>query len=73
MPLVVPAGCGLRVGDESRDVVRGELWAFDDSINHEAWNNSADDRIVLICDVWHPGLTEQVRRDITSLLEAVSA
>jgi aspartyl/asparaginyl beta-hydroxylase (cupin superfamily) len=53
-------------------VVRGEAWAFDDSINHEAWNNSADDRIVLIFDVWHPDLTEQERRDITSLLETVS-
>ena len=73
LPLAVPAGCGLRVGDERRDVVRGEVWAFDDSINHEAWNNSADDRIVLIFDVWHPDLTEQERRDITSLLEAVSA
>ena len=73
LPLVVPAGCGLRVGDERRDVVRGEVWAFDDSINHEAWNNSTEDRIVLIFDVWHPDLTEQERRDITSLLEAVSA
>ena len=25
LPLVVPAGCGLRVGDERRDVVRGEV------------------------------------------------
>ena len=73
LPLVVPTGCGLRVGDERRDVVRSQVWAFDDSINHEAWNNSADDRIVLIFDVWHPDLTEQERRDITSLLEAVSA
>ena len=36
LPLVVPACCGLRVGDERRDVVRGEVWGFDDSINHEA-------------------------------------
>ena len=73
LPLAVPTGCGLRVGDERRNVVRGEAWAFDDSINHEAWNDSGDDRIVLIFDVWHPDLTEQERRDITSLLEAVSA
>ena len=73
VPLVVPNGCGLRVGGERGEVVRGEVWAFDDSINHEACNNSADDRIVLIFDVWHPNLTEQERRDITSLLEAVSA
>ena len=73
LPLVVPSGCGLRVGDERRDVLRGAVWAFDDSINHEAWNNSADDRIVLIFDVWHPDRMEQERRDITPLLEAVSA
>ena len=72
LPLVVPSGRGSRVGDERRDVVRGEVWAFDDSINHEAWNNSVDDRIVLIFDVWHPDLIEQERRDITSLLAAVS-
>ena len=50
-----------------------EVWAFDDCINHEAWNNSADDRIVLVLDVWHTDLTGQEQRDITSLLEAVSA
>ena len=51
----------------------GRSLGLRDSINHEAWNNSADDRIVLIFDVWHPDLTEQERRDITSLLETVSA
>jgi len=34
---------------------------------------NAEHRIVLILNVWHPDLTEQERRDITSLLEAVSA
>tara|TARA_B100001059_G_scaffold187978_1_gene190319 strand:+ start:256 stop:555 length:300 start_codon:yes stop_codon:yes gene_type:complete len=54
-------------------MVRDEVWAFDDSINHEAWNDNAGDRIGLIFDVWYPGLTEQARREITSLLEPVSA
>ena len=36
-------------------------------------DNSADDRIALIFDVWHPDLAEQERRDITSLMQAVSA
>jgi aspartyl/asparaginyl beta-hydroxylase (cupin superfamily) len=65
LPLVMPADCGLKVGDERRDLVRGEAWAFDDSINHEAWDNSADDCVKLIFDVWHPDLTKQERRDIT--------
>ena len=34
LPLVVPAGCGLRVGGERRDVVRGWVWALADSIKH---------------------------------------
>ena len=53
-------------------MVWGDVWAYDDSITHEAWDNSADDRIVLIFDVWHPDLAEQERRDITSLLQALS-
>jgi len=73
LPSVVPAGCGLRVGEERRNVVRGKVWAFDDSINHEVRNDSVDGRIVLVFDVWHPDRVEQERRDITSLLEAVSA
>lgn len=72
LPLVVPSGCGLRVGEERREVARGRVWAFDDSISHEAWNESDADRVVLIFDIWHPDLDKQERRDIKSLLEAVS-
>ncbi len=30
---------------------------FDDHFEHEAWNHTDEDRIVLIADVWHPSLT----------------
>jgi aspartyl/asparaginyl beta-hydroxylase (cupin superfamily) len=30
---------------------------FDDYFEHEAWNRTADDRIVLVADMWHPGLS----------------
>ena len=53
-------------------MVWGDVWAYDDSINHEAWDNSADDCVELIFDVWHSDLAEQERRDITSLLQALS-
>lgn len=72
LPLTVPAGCGLRVGDESRETQRGRGWAFDDSVSHEAWNNSEDPRTILLFDVWRPELDSQERHLITSLLEAVS-
>jgi aspartate beta-hydroxylase len=57
LPLVVPPGCGFRVGGETREWVEGRAFAFDDTIEHEAWNNSDQPRIILILDVWNPHLT----------------
>ena len=59
LPLVVPPGCWLRVGGETRQWVEGEAFAFDDTIEHEAHNPTDEIRIVLIFDVWNPHLTEQ--------------
>ena len=72
LPLTVPAGCGLRVGEDSRETQRGRGWAFDDSVSHEAWNNGEDPRTILLFDVWRPELKSDERHLITSLLEAVS-
>jgi aspartyl/asparaginyl beta-hydroxylase (cupin superfamily) len=57
LPLVVPSGCRFRVGGETREWREGEAFAFDDTIEHEAWNNSDEPRVVLILDVWNPHLT----------------
>lgn len=35
LPLIVPAGCGFRVGGETRQWTIGEGFAFDDTIEHE--------------------------------------
>ncbi len=59
LPLVVPGGCRFRVGGETRSWREGEAFAFDDTIEHEAWNDSAKPRIVLIFDVWNPHLTPE--------------
>jgi aspartyl/asparaginyl beta-hydroxylase (cupin superfamily) len=58
LPLVVPDGCEFRVGGETRPWREGEAFAFDDTIEHEAWNPSDKVRIVLIFDVWNPHLTQ---------------
>lgn len=57
LPLIIPEGCGFRVGGETREWKMGEAFAFDDTIEHEAWNNSDELRAVLIFDVWNPHLT----------------
>lgn len=59
LPLVVPQGCRFRVGGETRNWREGEAFAFDDTIEHEAWNDSAEQRIVLIFDVWNPHLSQE--------------
>jgi aspartyl/asparaginyl beta-hydroxylase (cupin superfamily) len=55
----VPDGdCAIRVGDETRRWRQGGCLVFDDYLVHEAWNHTDEDRIVLIVDLWHPGLSD---------------
>lgn len=61
LPLIVPPGCGFRVGGETRAWQEGRAFAFDDTIEHEAWNDSDDLRAVLIFDVWNPHLSARER------------
>ena len=61
LPLMLPPGCGFRVGGETREWEIGRAWAFDDTIEHEAWNDSDQMRAILIFDVWNPHLTEEER------------
>ena len=68
LPLIVPSKCTFRVGNEVREWREGKLFIFDDTIEHEAWNDSSEDRVVLIFDIWRPELSEQERRELTALL-----
>jgi aspartyl/asparaginyl beta-hydroxylase (cupin superfamily) len=67
LPLIVPSGCFFRVGNEVREWREGKLFIFDDTIEHEAWNDSGEDRVVLIFDIWRPELSAQERRELTAL------
>lgn len=64
LPLIVPDDCGIRVGREVCQWREGEVIAFDDSFEHEAWNQSDTDRVVLIFEVHHPDLSAEERRAI---------
>jgi aspartyl/asparaginyl beta-hydroxylase (cupin superfamily) len=67
LPLIVPPGCGFRVGGETRQWEEGRAFAFDDTIEHEAWNQSSSIRAVLIFDVWNPHLTETEKAMLRAL------
>ena len=71
LPLIVPDGCAFRVGDQTRPWVPGELFIFDDTILHEAWNRSDTRRVVLIFDIWHPMLTALERELVTRTVEGL--
>jgi aspartate beta-hydroxylase len=77
LPLIVPPGCRFRVGGETREWQRGTAWAFDDTIEHEAWNDSDQARAILIFDVWNPQLTvferDLVRAATAALAEFTEA
>lgn len=68
LPLIVPEGCRYRVGFETRSWVPGELLVFDDTIEHEARNDSDEWRAVLLFDVWNPLLSHAERRIAASVL-----
>lgn len=70
LPLFVPPGCGFRVGGETREWVEGRAWAFDDTIEHEAWNDSEQPRLILIVDGWNPRLDAAERAYLASALAA---
>ena len=73
LPLVVPGGCRFRVGNEVREWSVGKAWAFDDTIEHEAWNDSDHTRVILLFDVWRPELTAEERDLVVQLFEAIDA
>jgi aspartate beta-hydroxylase len=71
LPLVVPDGCWLRVGNETRQWQEGKLLIFDDSIEHEAKNPSGELRIILLFDIWRPELSEAERQGISAIFDAI--
>ncbi len=59
LAVTVPHGdCAIRVGEDTRRWREGGCLVFDDYFDHEAWNLTNEDRIVLIVDMWHPGLSD---------------
>ena len=70
LPLIVPDGCGFRVGDATRKWEVGKLFVFDDTIEHEAWNDSDELRVVLIFDLWAPALTPAERKAVARMIGA---
>lgn len=68
LALDIPEGCWFRVGAETRKWREGEAFVFDDTIEHEAANPTDRLRVVMICDVWHPGLGAAGREAVAAVV-----
>lgn len=67
LPLSVPQGepqCArMRVGPKSTtEWTEGRWLAFDDSYEHEEWNECGGDLVVLSVDVPHPDVPDQANK-----------
>ena len=65
-----PGGCDTHAFDAAIGGVEDlefKAFVFDDTIEHEAWNDSAEPRAVLIFDIWNP-LTTPAERELVSAL-----
>jgi aspartyl/asparaginyl beta-hydroxylase (cupin superfamily) len=71
--LIVPRGCRIRVGNEKRSWSEGRSFVFDDSYEHEAWNESGSMRIVFIARFYHPALTGLEIEALGTLHERIRA
>ncbi|XP_014795100.1 PREDICTED: aspartyl/asparaginyl beta-hydroxylase isoform X6 [Calidris pugnax] len=66
--LVIPKeGCRIRCAQENRTWEEGKVLIFDDSFEHEVWQDAANYRLIFIVDVWHPELTAQQRRTLPAI------
>jgi len=72
LPLIVPQRCWFRVGAQTRDFAEGQAWVFDDTIEHEAKNETDALRVILIFDIWHPDLSPAERAAIRAAVAAAA-
>jgi aspartyl/asparaginyl beta-hydroxylase (cupin superfamily) len=73
LPLIVPPDCRFRVGNEVREWHEGKLLVFDDTIEHEAWNESEEDRVVLIFDIGRPDMSAREQAEVAALFSIAIA
>lgn len=55
--LIIPKDaekCRIRVGDQIRVWHPGEVFVFDDTYEHEVWNETPDERVILLFDFDRP-------------------
>lgn len=72
LPLIIPPGCAFRVGNVQREWQPGHAFVFDDTMEHEVWNNSDEPRAVLIFDIWNPDVSAEERAMVSMTIAGIT-
>ncbi|KAI4887784.1 hypothetical protein NFI96_028306, partial [Prochilodus magdalenae] len=66
--LVIPRpGCRIRCTNQTRTWEEGKVLIFDDSFEHEVWQEADSYRLIFIVDVWHPELSQSQRNALSPI------
>uniref|UniRef100_A0AAR2IV60 Un-named hu7910 n=1 Tax=Pygocentrus nattereri TaxID=42514 RepID=A0AAR2IV60_PYGNA len=66
--LVIPhTGCRIRCTNQTREWEEGKVLIFDDSFEHEVWQEADSYRLIFIVDVWHPELSQSQRHALSPI------
>ncbi|XP_052416166.1 aspartyl/asparaginyl beta-hydroxylase isoform X6 [Carassius gibelio] len=66
--LIIPSkGCRIRCTNQTREWEEGKVLIFDDSFEHEVWQEAESFRLIFIVDVWHPELTQLQRQTLSPI------
>jgi aspartate beta-hydroxylase len=61
--------CGIRVGPFVRGWTEGKVLVLDDSYDHEVWNDTDENRVILLVDIWHPDIPPVEKKAIVDLFQ----
>ncbi|KAG8460169.1 hypothetical protein KFE25_014314 [Diacronema lutheri] len=75
LPLRVPPGdgCAMELAGARQPWAEGKLLVFDDCYEHAVWNRTAEPRVLLLFDLWHPDLAESERAAVRDMFARARA
>ncbi|MCJ8731724.1 hypothetical protein PDJAM_G00202670 [Pangasius djambal] len=65
--VIPPRGCRIRCTNQTREWEEGKVLIFDDSFEHEVWQDAGSYRLIFIIDVWHPELSQSQRHALSPI------
>lgn len=61
--------CGIRVAQSIRSYQQGNALVLDDAYDHEVWNDTSKNRVVLLVDIWHPDVTQAEKEAVVDMFQ----